>query len=488
MENEPKFLGAAEAAKMLNVGVSTIGQVQENLKMALRWLVEHKDLTMDEAERRMYNGEKELLGQYLGFHIPFLLIGDPGVAKTASVKEVVRDLNKELGEGSVGYREIELGAKLPGAFEGIPVTVETDKGKEIELRLPNELPKMGECEEVGVLFLDEVTMCDESQVLPAMKFTEVGRSIGTLYTLPPHWIVVAAGNGPNCSNFSSLNEALIQRCDLYVISPSMQGYMDFINKRALYFPDNILAFLKWKPERLLCRADEDMSDYGHAGATPRTWDLLAQKLSTLKLKYGDNIPVNVIRNAATGTIGDVVAVEFAAFCKFYEDKDRPDVDEILAGTSSSDASKLGEQTFFIASQGILSQLNTDLDKLCNREGFTQKSGVKANFAVLREVVTPNGFEEGFDYETIEPYDNKSLVDDSDDANQNYVSRFVRGCEWIMGAKKLECSVSFIKQLKDTYPFFCAMLADDGVVSSSQVLTDFFENETDFLIQNQSELL
>ena len=140
---------------------------------------------------------------------PILCIGLPGIGKTCGVMSVINEINSTLPEDKhFKFKKILLGQTTVGSLSGIPV-VNSSTGDIRRAQAP-ELPTLEKEGEYGVLFLDEITTADEAQIQPALGLADDSRNIGE-YTLPEHWLVVGAGNGPDCTNFVRLDDMTLSR-------------------------------------------------------------------------------------------------------------------------------------------------------------------------------------------------------------------------------------------------------------------------------------
>ena len=174
----------------LNVPQSTLTEFFDDVegKLALlTGLVPYEDfgLTLEEIRR------------------PMLVVGLPGIGKTCGIISSIKELNKKLPkEKKLGFKKILLGQTVVGSLSGIPVA--KPDGSVVRVQIP-DLPNPEKDGEYGVLFLDEITTADEMQIQPALGLADDSRSLGE-YTLPEHWVVIGAGNGPDCTNFVRLDD------------------------------------------------------------------------------------------------------------------------------------------------------------------------------------------------------------------------------------------------------------------------------------------
>ena len=127
---------------------------------------------------------------------PILLIGPPGVGKTAIMEQVAQ----MCGVGLVAYtmthhtRQSAIGLPkiVEKTYNGLPVTVTEYTMSEIIASVYDAMEKTGNRE--GILFLDEINCVSETLAPTMLQFLQ-NKTFGS-HRLPSGWVVVAAGNPP----------------------------------------------------------------------------------------------------------------------------------------------------------------------------------------------------------------------------------------------------------------------------------------------------
>lgn len=242
---------------------------------------------------------------------PLLVIGDPGIGKTCGIIGTINKWNSRLPQDKkLGFKKILLGQTVVGSMSGIPVVMPDGSVKRIQMP---DLPDVNKDGEYGVLFLDEITTADEMQIQPALGLADDSRSIGE-YTLPEHWIVVAAGNGPNCTNFVRLDDMTISRFKVYDVS------YDFKKDWRKYAHEtdvngDIIAYLNFQSEDMVKVESTDMDKAGKLFTNPRTWERLSKELK-MREALGKPVSVDELPFFAGRIIGTRAGQEFAAFTSF----------------------------------------------------------------------------------------------------------------------------------------------------------------------------
>lgn len=298
---------------------------------------------------------------------PILVIGDPGIGKTCGIIGAIKDHNKTVPESEQwGFSKIQLGQTIVGALQGIPV-VDPSTHKAIRVDVP-ELPRTDPNDpaykKYGILFLDEITSADTAQVQPALGLCDDSRNIGT-YTLPENWLVVAAGNGPNCANFRELHDMTISRFIVFDVAYSFEDWEQWAIDNNIH--QMILAYLGWKPENIVHVVSDALADaeHGKAFACPRSWERLSREMKKRRA-MGRAIGTEEMASIAPRVIGDKIGNEFASFCAFEKvlKKNGISAEKILDGNIALPTRETipTEEEYHIIMQSLISHMRILGDK------------------------------------------------------------------------------------------------------------------------------
>lgn len=322
----------ANSTNLMNVSKSTVSEFLEDLTAKLSLvtgLVNMDDIGLSLEEVRK----------------PMLCIGPPGCGKTCGIISVIEKLNSMLpAEKQMGFKKILLGQTVVGSMQGIPVVMPDNSV--VRVQVP-DLPDPEKDPEYGVLFLDEITTADEAQIQPALGLADDSRTIGT-YTLPENWVVVAAGNGPDCTNFVRLDDMTISRFSVYDIaynfSTDWRPYA--INHNV---EGDIIAFLNFAPTTCMRVESTEFDENGKLFPSPRTWERLSQEIKIRKA-VSKPVPVEMMGRFASRIIGTNAGREFEAFMQCIENI-TVNPQDIVDGKAPDPEKDMKKEVFFSLLQG-----------------------------------------------------------------------------------------------------------------------------------------
>lgn len=334
-------MASIEEKENLNIPQSTLTEFFDDVEGKLALLTglvpyEELGLTLEEIRK------------------PLLVIGKPGIGKTCGIISSIKELNKKLPKDrQLGFKKILLGQTVVGSLSGIPVS--RPDGTVVRIQIP-DLPNPAIDGEYGVLFLDEITTADEMQIQPALGLADDSRSLGE-YTLPNHWIVIGAGNGPDCTNFVRLDDMTLTRFAAYDINYSYKK--DFRPyAHATGISEDIIAFLNFNPEACVRVESTDMDEAGKMFPCPRTWERLSIELK-MREAMKKKVDIDNIGNFAGRIIGTKAGREFGAFMSFKK-KLNYDFNKILEGTERDPEVGMAKESYHIILEGLFKIIKDEL--------------------------------------------------------------------------------------------------------------------------------
>ena len=142
---------------------------------------------------------KDENGQYLipvEKQRPMLLIGPPGIGKTAILEQAARQLHINLVSYTITHHTRQSAIGLPRieqrSFEGKEYQVTEYTMSEIIAAIYEQIEKSGVKE--GILFLDEINCVSETLAPTMLQFLQY-KTFGT-HRVPDGFVIVTAGNPP----------------------------------------------------------------------------------------------------------------------------------------------------------------------------------------------------------------------------------------------------------------------------------------------------
>ena len=285
---------------------------------------------------------------------PMLIVGLPGIGKTCGIISSIKEMNKRLpAEKQLGFKKILLGKTVVGSLSGIPVS--RPDGTVVRIQIP-DLPNPERDGEYGVLFLDEITTADEMQIQPALGLADDSRSLGE-YDLPPHWVVIGAGNGPDCTNFVRLDDMTLSRFVAYDVAYNYKkDFRPYAHKVGIH--EDIIAFLNFNNDICVRVESTDMDSAGKMFPCPRTWERLSTELK-MRAAVGKPVDYDNMESFSGKIIGLTAGREFAAFMRFKQNLNY-DAQKIFVGQERAPEVGMASETFHIILQSLIKNIIAEM--------------------------------------------------------------------------------------------------------------------------------
>jgi hypothetical protein len=244
-----------------------------------------------------------------GHHTPVMLWGPPGVGKSQLVAQVA-------ARHGVPVIDLRLSQMEPSDLRGIPFRVEN----RVEWAVPTMLPEEGRHGPAGILFLDEITSAPPAVSAAAYQLI-LDRRLGE-YRLPPRWAIFAAGNRQGDRGVTyAMPAPLANRFTHFEVDVHLDDWAAWAYENGI--DERIIAFLRFKPERLFDFDLEKNAAGEMAFPSPRAWEFAHRALQ----KFGDR--PELLGGALVACVGQAAGLECAAFLDSLTRL--PDLDAICAG-------------------------------------------------------------------------------------------------------------------------------------------------------------
>lgn len=242
---------------------------------------------------------------------PVLLIGAPGIGKTAVMSAVSRELDVGFLSYTITHHTRQSAVGLPfiseKEFGGKKYSVTEYTMSEIVAEVYEAIEKQGKKE--GILFVDEIN-CVSETLAPAMLELLQHKKFGA-HEIPEGWILTAAGNPPEYNkSVNELDMVTLDRVKKLTVYPDYDAFKEYALNSRIH--GSIIYFLSLKSEYLF--KAERLAD-GYSFVTPRGWE----DMSTALYEY-ERLGLPVTLQFVSEYVQDgKIASEFFSYYKRYRD-------------------------------------------------------------------------------------------------------------------------------------------------------------------------
>ena len=270
---------------------------------------------------------------------PVLLMGAPGIGKTAVMEQVARECGVALVSYSITHHTRQSAIGLPfishKEYGGKEYAVTEYTMSEIIASVYDKMEQTGLKE--GILFIDEIN-CASETLAPAMLQFLQAKTFGA-HKVPDGWLIAAAGNPPEYNkSVREFDVVTLDRVKKIDVEPNFTVWKEYAYKQGIH--GAITSYLEIRKNHFY--AMETTVD-GKRFVTARGWE----DLSTILKVYEEmNLPVDEAL-VYQYLQHKKIAKDFANYLDLYK-KYRTDyrVDDILRGEYTEQAvNKLQEAPF-----------------------------------------------------------------------------------------------------------------------------------------------
>ena len=276
---------------------------------------------------------------------PVLLMGPPGIGKTAIMEQAAAECGVGLVAYTITHHTRQSAIGLPEIvkrnYGGREMTVTDYTMSEIVASVYDCMERTGKKE--GILFIDEIN-CVSETLAPAMLALLQNKTFGS-HKIPAGWVLAAAGNPPQYNkSVREFDIVTLDRVRRIEIEPDCDTWLQYAEEKQVH--PAILAYLSMKKEKFYYV--ENTSE-GKFFVTARGWE----DLSRLLLSYED-LGIEVNRELIgeflqkEETAGDFAAY-YQLYSKYAQDYEIP---QILHGTMEEEKRKEKEK---MAGSGIFEE-------------------------------------------------------------------------------------------------------------------------------------
>lgn len=179
---------------------------------------------------------------------PVVLMGPPGVGKTAIASQVAERLGINFVSYSITHHTRQSALGLPyideATYDGTTYKVSRYTMSEIIASVYDSMERTGVRE--GILFLDEIN-CASETLMPAMLQFLQYKTFGQ-HRLPTGWVIVCAGNPPAYNRAArDFDPAMLDRLKRIDVEPDLGVWMEYAVAHGVH--PAITSYLQAKPDR-----------------------------------------------------------------------------------------------------------------------------------------------------------------------------------------------------------------------------------------------
>lgn len=224
--------------------------------------------------------------------MPIMVWSSPGQGKSTIARQCAEDLG-------IDFIDVRLSQMEPCDIKGLPVP---DKEQKVMNWFINGTWPRGK-DTKGILFLDEISACDKSIAVAAYELI-LDRRLGTLYSLPDGWMIVAAGNKTtDRAVANTMSSALANRFMHFELETDAESWFTWAVTHNVH--PAVIGYIKWRPSHLFSMEKQNLE---RGWPSPRSWENVSKMCHICKDE-------KVLRKMVYGLVGNAVGVEFMEFFK-----------------------------------------------------------------------------------------------------------------------------------------------------------------------------
>ena len=255
---------------------------------------------------------------------PILLIGPPGIGKTAIVEQVAEECQAGFVSYTMTHHTRQSAIGLPFLkekdYEGKHFSITEYTMSEIIASIYQYMEDSGH--KTGILFIDEINCVSETLTPVMLQFLQ-NKTFGN-HPVPEGWLIVAAGNPPEYNqSVREFDIVTMDRVKYMEIEAELSVWQDYA-RRANIHPA-VSSYLALHPEHFYCM--ESNADGKHF-VTARGWEDLSCILysyESLKEPVTELLFGEYLRKEA-------IARSFSLYYRWYEkEKKDPRLADFLTG-------------------------------------------------------------------------------------------------------------------------------------------------------------
>ena len=296
---------------------------------------------------------------------PILLMGPPGIGKTAIMEQVAKELGINLVSYTITHHTRKSAIGLPfisqKEYDGREYSVTEYTMSEIIASVYEQIEKSGIHE--GILFLDEINCVSETLAPTMLQFLQY-KKFGN-HKVPDGFVIVTAGNPPEYNkSVRDFDIVTLDRVKRIFIEEDYNAWREYAYKADIH--GSIMSYLEIKKKNFY----NIVSDVeGKRFVTARGWEDLSQVM-----KVYEELRIPVTKDFVIQYLQDEeIANDFANYYELYNKyRNIYRIPEILDGTVEIEADSIKEFKSYVYELESQKQLLEQLKYL--REDLKQEKG------------------------------------------------------------------------------------------------------------------
>lgn len=269
---------------------------------------------------------------------PILLMGPPGIGKTAIMEQVAKELGINLVSYTITHHTRQSAIGLPfisqKEYDGREYSVTEYTMSEIIASVYEQIEKSGIHE--GILFLDEINCVSETLAPTMLQFLQY-KKFGN-HKVPDGFVIVTAGNPPEYNkSVRDFDIVTLDRVKRIFIEEDYNVWREYAYKADIH--GSIMSYLEIKKKNFY----NIVSDVkGKRFVTARGWEDLSQVM-----KVYEELRIPVTKDFVIQYLQDEeIADDFANYYELYNKyRNIYRIPEILDGTVEVEADSIKDAPF-----------------------------------------------------------------------------------------------------------------------------------------------
>lgn len=269
---------------------------------------------------------------------PILLMGPPGIGKTAIMEQVAKELGINLVSYTITHHTRQSAIGLPfisqKEYDGREYSVTEYTMSEIIASVYEQIEKSGIHE--GILFLDEINCVSETLAPTMLQFLQY-KKFGN-HKVPDGFVIVTAGNPPEYNkSVRDFDIVTLDRVKRIFIEEDYNAWREYAYKADIH--GSIMSYLEIKKKNFY----NIVSDVkGKRFVTARGWEDLSQVM-----KVYEELRIPVTKDFVIQYLQDEeIADDFANYYELYNKyRNIYRIPEILDGTVEIEADSIKDAPF-----------------------------------------------------------------------------------------------------------------------------------------------